>query len=118
MKAFLWILLLIEVIVSSILVLTLLFIVIRKKDRLYSRNAFEKLPEIKDTFKALPYLFFSTLGFFLFHEIIEIVHHLHSSPPFYLTLFSDIRHISIYLFLVPLQAFCVYLALKLIRQKR
>ena len=106
------ILLAIVVFVSLLLIFTLLFLVIRRKEQLFSKTAFERLKSFKRAKKSFVVFFFLVLGVFILHEIIEIIPGSHSHRNF-IGSFHEARHFFIYIFLVIFQSIGVYLTLKL-----
>lgn len=106
------ILLAIVVFVSFLLIFTLLFLVIRRKEQLFSKTAFERLKRMKKAKKTLVVFFFLVLGVFILHEFIGIIPDSYARLN-YIGSFHEARHLFIYTFLVIFQSVGVYLTLKL-----
>ncbi len=106
------ILLAIVVFVSFLLIFTLLFLVIRRKEQLFSKTAFERLKRLKKVKKTFVVFFFLVLGIFILHELIEIIPGSHKHLDF-IGSFHEARHFLIYIFLIIFQSTGVYLTLTL-----
>ena len=105
-------LLTIVVFVSFLLIFTLLFLVIRRKEQLFSKTAFERLKRLKKAKKTFVVFFFLVLGIFILHELMEIIPGSRTRLNF-IGSFYEVRHFFIYIFLVIFQSIGVYLTLKL-----
>lgn len=108
-------LLLVEVVLSFAFLSAIIFLVVARKDRFLSRETYERLVARKWPIRALVIIYFTTLFLFIVHELLELI------PTFYpisprQTDYLFIRHVIIYMPLVPFLGVVLFLFVKAMRR--